>query len=47
MHCFGFEGRRAKVKVATRSGVQNFGTPYLLNGLRDHNKREYIIEHDA
>jgi len=30
-----FEGREIKVKVATRSGVKKFGTPYLMNGLKD------------
>ena len=29
------EGRGFKVKVATRSDVKSFGTPYLLNGLKD------------
>jgi len=38
MNWLGFEGRGVKVKVATRSAVQNFGTPYLLNGFKDHNQ---------
>jgi len=35
-----FEGRRVKVKVATRLDVQNVGTPYLglLNSSNDHNQ---------
>jgi len=38
MNGLGFAGRGpgVKVKVATRSNV--LGTPYLLNGLKDHNQ---------
>jgi len=38
MKSLGFEGRGGKVKVATRSNVKNFETPYLVNGLKDHNQ---------
>jgi len=42
-NCLDFEGREVKVKVATRSDVQNFGSPYYLHGLKDHS----VIEYDA
>ena len=33
-----FEGQAVKIKVVTRSDVNNFGTPCLLNGLKYHNQ---------
>jgi len=33
-----FLRQRLKIKVATRSHVKNFGTPYLLNDLKYHNQ---------
>jgi len=32
------KGQGVRVKVATRSDMQNFGTQYLLNGLKYHNQ---------
>jgi len=38
MNFLGSEGREVKIKVATRSDVKNFDTPYLLNGLKNYNQ---------
>jgi len=43
---FRFEGREVKVKVATRSVMQNFGTPYFLNDVKDH-RFDCLIEYDT
>jgi len=33
-----FESRGLNIMFTTRSYAQNFGTPYLLKGLKDHNQ---------
>ena len=38
MNWLGFEGRGFKVKVTTKSDMDNFGTTYFLNGLNGHNQ---------
>jgi len=45
MNCLDFEGCGFKVKVCLRSDVKNFGSLYLLYGLKDFAQMLYTVGH--